>query len=132
MDLSLILLTYKGKILLTSRETDLITVEKSPWCFIYAPKEKNKPLEETIRRRVEKETSIKLDSVEFLSSCDYKDKKRHFYHAQLSDKNVNNITRSEGRLIQFFTVKELEKLSLTLSSRLLVLKHKRLLELQKN
>lgn len=128
MDISLILLTYKGKVLLTGKDYPDHVVEKSAWCFITGIKQENNSLMETIRQRVEEETGISLDTIEFLSSCKYKNRIRHFYHGVLTDDNVNNIKRPEGKLINFFSLKELENISLTVSSQLLIEKHRSLLD----
>lgn len=123
----LILLTYKGKVLLVLHETIPTIMEKNIWRFIGKVKEKDKSFEETISSEVEKETGIKLTGVEFLSSALYNDQKKYFYHAALTDDNVNNIKRGERQLLQFFSLRELEKLPLTISTRQLVIKHKDLI-----
>ena len=104
------------------------TLQQSDWCFIGGVKEKDKSFEETIFRDVEREANIKLAKVELLSELIYKNRRKHFYHAKLSDENVNDIKREDGQTLDFFTPQELEKLPLTSSTRLFLIKHKTLLE----
>ena len=128
LDLGLILLTYKGKVLLMHRNTQPNILEIKDWCFIGGVKEKHKSSKETIFRDVERETSIKLEEVELLSDRLYSDEKKHFYHAELTDENVNDIKREEGQTLDFFTLRELERLNLSASTKSFVLKHRDLLE----
>lgn len=100
----------------------------SDWSFIGGIKEKNKSSEETISRDVERETSIKLEKVELLSEPVNDDNRKHFYYAKLTDKNVNDIKRSEGQTLDFFTLRELDRLNLTASTKLFVVEHRDLLE----
>ena len=123
LDLGLILLTYKGKVLLMHRNTQPNILEIKDWCFIGGVKEKHKSFEETICRDVERETSIRLKEVELLSDGLYSDEKKHFYHAELTDENVNDIKRGEGQALDFFTLRELERLNLSPSTKLFVEKH---------
>jgi len=103
--LSLILLTYKGKVLLMHKTNGPRDEENHPWSFIGETREKKESFENALARRVEKETGIKIENVEFVSeSC---------YHARLTDENVNNIQRAENQLLDFFSPKELDKLSLS-------------------
>lgn len=126
-DAILILLTYRGKVLLKQHEPNPTNIN-SNWFCIGGTKKTNESYEEAISRKVEGETSIKLKTIEFLSSLSYNDRKKYFYHAKLSDENVNNIKREEGQMLQFFTPKELRKLSLATSTQLFLEKHKSIIE----
>ncbi len=128
VDTGLILLTYKGKILLVLRETIPSVVGKDIWRFIGGAKKDNKSCEETICSEVEKETSLRLETVAFLSSSLYNNRRQYFYHAELTDDHVNNIKRDDRQLLQFFSLRELEKLPLAVSTKQLISRHKRLLE----
>lgn len=128
IDSSLILLTYKGKVLLMLRNNKQTVLKDNKWSFIGGTKEKNKSSEQSIFNEVEKQMSIKLTSVEFLSSSLYKEAKKYYYYAKLTDDNVNNIKRDEGQTLYFFTLLELEKLPLTTSTRSFVSKYKGLLK----
>ena len=128
VDSSLILLTYKGKVLLMHRNVLPNMLKINDWCFIGGVKEKNKSFEETISRDVERETSIRLERVELLSEPLNNDRRKHFYHAKLTDKNVNEIKREDGQTLDFFTLRELDRLRLSESTRLFIVKHRNLLE----
>lgn len=101
----LILLTYKGKVLLMHKQKSVIDHEKHPWSLISGIKEKSESFEEVLIKRVQKEMGIKIENIEFVSE--------HCYHARLTDDNVNHITRSENQLLDFFTLKEASKLFLS-------------------
>src|ERR1035437_8975645 len=101
----LILLTYKGKVLLMHKQDSVIDEEKHPWSFISGIKDKSESFEKTLARRVHKEMGIKIENVEFVSE--------YYYHAKLTDDNVNHIRRSENQLLDFFSLKEVKKLFLS-------------------
>lgn len=112
---SLILLTYKGKILLMHKKSGVMDEEKHPWCLIGGIRENKESSEAAISRRVEKETGIKIENVELISEFRY--------HAALTDDNINNMQRAENQLLDFFTIKDLQKLFLVDSTREFVLNH---------
>ena len=118
-DSSLILLTYKSKILLKLHDSNPEILDnptntvKNSWSFISCYKEKNKSFKDSILAKVEKKTGIQLKTVDFLLDITYEEKSKHFFHARLTDDNVNNMTRMDGITLQFFTIKELSKLNLT-------------------
>lgn len=131
---SVILLTYKGKILLTLFENDPhifndpYLIKKHDWNFIAGTKHANESFQDAILKTVEGITNIKLSSVEFLSTELMNDKKRYLYHAKLSDSQVNCIERADGHLLQFFSFKELESLPLSELTKLFISKHRDFLE----
>ena len=105
----LILLTYKGKILLMHKQKSVIDEEIHPWCLIGGVRKNQESFEHALSRSVEKETGVKIKNVELLS--------KFCYHAALTDDNVNNIKRSENQLLDFFNPKELNKLLLSETTR---------------
>ena len=112
---SLILLTYKGKVLLMHKQKSVIDEENHPWCLIGGVRENKESFENAMARRVEKETGIKIENVEFVSE--------NCYHARLTDDNVNKIKRAENQLLDFFTLKEVRKLFLSNLTGQFLLKH---------
>ncbi len=110
IDQCLILLTYKGKVLLLQQDNVLPIPNTNEWRFINKIKKKNVSAEKTIIQEVFRETNIMLDTVELLSSTPLDDTTQHLFHGKLTDKHVNNIQRAEGRNLQFFGLKELAKL----------------------
>lgn len=117
----LILLTYKGKVLLMHKEKSVIDEEKHPWCLIGGIRQKKESFEETLSRRVEDETGIKIANVKLVSEfC---------YHANLTDDNVNKMQRKEHQLLDFFTPRELNKLFLANSTQDFIAKHGNLISI---
>lgn len=129
-DASLILLTYKGKILLMHRDSSPIT--QNPWTLIEGEKEKHVSFEQTIFRKVQKETKVKLAKIHLLSVSLFDNRQKYFYHADLTDKDVNAMQRDEQQTLQFFTLREVDKLTLTPSTRTLLSKHRTFLEMPHN
>ena len=116
---SLILLTYKGKVLLMHKQDSVIDEGKHPWCLIGGIKEKRESFENAMSRRVEKEMGIKIEKVEYVSEfC---------YHARLTDDNVNKIQRAENQLLDFFTLKEVGNLFLSNTTAQFISKHSALI-----
>ena len=112
---SLILLTYKGKVLLMHKQASVIDPEIHPWSFIGGIKKREESFENALTRRVETEMGIKIEEIEFVSEfC---------YHARLTDDNVNKIKRAENQLLDFFTLKEVKKLYLSNPTQQFILKH---------
>lgn len=102
-----------------NKKNSAIDEEKHPWFFIGGFKEVNESFEKAMTRRVEKETGIKVENVEQISEF--------YYHATLTDKNVNEMKREENQLLDFFSPKELDNLLLTNGSQELLLKHSSLI-----
>lgn len=127
-DGSLILLTYKGKVLLLLEESSPVRSASDVWSFIAATTVKKESFENAIIRQVKEEMQIHLAAVTFLSNWTYDGRKKYFFHASLTDKDVNNIQRSEARTIDFFTLKELEKVKLEPLTKLFIQKHNDLLQ----
>lgn len=117
---NLILLTYKGKALLMHKQKGVLDPEEHPWSFIDAINEKGETLEKAMKRRVQKEMGIKIENIEFLSNC--------YFHANLTDDNVNNIKRSEHQLLDFYSLKEIKKLFLSDSTSQFIFKYGSLIE----
>lgn len=128
IDLCLCLLTYKGKVLLLQQDNILPTPNHNAWHFINKLKGKNTTAEKTIIQEVHKETGISLESVQLLATIPTDDTTQYLFHARLSDKHVNNIQRAEGRILQFFGLKELSKLHIHPSTKLFFQENKEMIE----
>jgi len=111
----LILLTYKGKVLLMHKQKSVIDEEQHPWCLIGGIRGKKESFEKALSRRVENEAGIKIANVQFLSE--------YCYHAELTDDNVNKIQRKEHQLLDFFNPREIGKLFLSSSTQQFMAKH---------
>ena len=121
MSPGLILLTYKGKVLLMHKQNSVIDEEKHPWSFISGVNDKKETFEKVLARRVQKETGIKLENIEFVAD--------YCYHARLTDDNVNKMKRAENQLLDFFDLKEVKKLFLSSETAKFLLNHASLVTL---
>lgn len=110
---SLILLTYKEKILLMIRDYVLNSGKQKIWCMIGGEKICNESCERTIARYIKEEMNIKIADVKLLLVVPSDSKDTYFYHGKLTDNNVNLIERAEGQELQFFDLKELSKIQLS-------------------
>jgi hypothetical protein len=115
ISLNLILLTYKGKALLMYRSDSAIDDKQHDWSFIGERNSMGKSTKEAIKKRVEKETGIRVEKVEYLSDS--------FYYTQLTDDDVNNIKRDECQLLDFFTLNDIQKLQLSYQTKQFVQKY---------
>lgn len=125
---SLILLTYKEKILLMIKNYVYNSGARKIWCMIGGAKGSSESFEKAIVRRIKEEMNIKINDIKLLSVLPSSNKDIYFYHAKLSDNNVNLIERSEGQELQFFNLKELDKLCLATSANLFFTQNKSIVE----
>lgn len=121
---SLIFLTYKEKILLMIHNYVFNSGLKKIWCMIGGKKQNNESYEKTIVRKIKEEMNIEVGAIKLLSISPLDDKDIHFYHGKLTDNNVNRIERAEGQELQFFSLKELDKLQLAASASLFFTQHR--------
>src|SRR3989344_932458 len=115
----LILLTYKGKILLMHKTKGVLDTVAHPWSLIGGIRRDKESFEDAIIRSVEKETGIKIQNVERIS--------KFKYHAALTDDKINKMQREEFQLLDFFALKDLQKLLLSPSTQEFVFKYEHLL-----
>lgn len=113
---SLVLLTYKEKILLMIKNYVFNSGLRKTWRMIGGEKENNESCEKTIARCIKKEMNIKISDIKLLLVAPSADKNTYFFHGKLTDSNVNLIERAEGQELQFFDLKELNKLQLAISA----------------
>jgi len=125
---SLILLTYKEKILLMIRNYVFNSGVQKTWCMIGGEKGNKESFEKAITRCIKEEMNIKISDVKLLLVAPTDNKNTYFYHGKLTDNNVNFIERSEGQEIQFFDLKELGKLQLATSADFFFTKNRNIVE----
>lgn len=113
--LGLILLTYKGKVLLMHKTNGVLDEMKHPWSLIEGQPHGQESYELALSRSIQKETGIKIENIEYVEE--------YRYHANLTDDNINKIERKDFQLLDFFSIKDLQKLYLTHSTREFILKH---------
>lgn len=117
----IILLTYKGKVLLMHKQDGVLDSKRHPWCLIEGVKRKTEPFEKTLVKHVQKEMGIKINNIEAVTES--------YYHARLTDDNVNSIKRSEHQLLDFFSPKEVKKLFLSTKAADFISNHESLINL---
>ena len=125
---SLVLLTYKEKILLMIRNYVFNSGAQKTWCMIGGEKGSNESFEKTIVRKIKEEMNIEISEVKLLSVAPSDNKNTYFYHGKLTDSNVNFIERAEGLELQFFDIKELDKLQLATSADLFFTQNRGIVE----
>lgn len=96
--------------------------------MIGGEKVNNESCERTITRKIKEEMNIKINDVKLLLVTSSDNKDIYFYHGKLTDNNVNLIERAEGQELQFFDLKELNKLQLTTSADLFFTQNKNIVE----
>jgi ADP-ribose pyrophosphatase YjhB (NUDIX family) len=124
----IIILTYKNKILIMHTENNPLFLNEVVWRFIGRNKEKGKSMEDTILREVDRQIGIKLPKVEFLSTIKEDTTEKHYYHGRLTDAQVNNMNRDKGQTIQFYSMRELEKIPVSPSTRYFINQHSDIFE----
>lgn len=105
-------LTYNSSVLLMLRDNRLPISETNSWGFIESIHKKNESDETALLQEIENETSLKLVSLQLLSTLSYNDEKKHIYHAVLTGDDLNSITRGEGKNLDFFSLSALNQLPL--------------------
>ena len=125
---TLILLTYKEKILLMIRNYVFNSGIRKTWSMIGGKKEDNESCEKTISRKIKEEMNIKIADVKLILTTSSGDKEIYFYHGKLTDDNVNFIQRSEGQELQFFDLDELNSIQLAASADLFFTQNKNIIE----
>lgn len=111
--LSSAILTYKGKILLLGADIiSLDRLQKNLWRFIDGEKTGRESEDKAIARRVKYITRLDLKNIHRLEKPS-ENKKNCLYHAELTDQEVNSMERRDGHKLEFYTLRELEKLTLT-------------------
>lgn len=126
------LLTYKGKVLLLSKNNKPDVLSYNPWQFIEKEKSKHFSELDTIIREILKETKIKITELIPIPKNSTSETPEYVFHAQLTDINVNTIQRDDESLLQFYSLSELQKLNLQDSTKNILSKYKSTLELLMN
>jgi hypothetical protein len=102
-----------------NKSDGVMDTKQHEWTLIEGAAAKKGLVETEIVRLIEREMGIKISKVDKVEES--------YYHAQLTDDNVNEIDRSEGKLLDFFAVKELDNLALSESTSQFISKHSALI-----
>lgn len=116
---NLVLVVYKGKILLVSLDSPL---EKSEWSLIGETGRWSNSPNESVVKIVNKITKLNLNSIERISLSD--SDSDYVFYAKLTDSNVNSIVRKTGLKLEFYNIDEVEKLNLSIPTDKIVSKFK--------
>lgn len=122
-----LLITYKGKVLLSTRDLAITHNIKNVWSFIGEGRLKGKSLKNSAEREITDATKLvikDIDSVELF----HKNTAKLLYHAKLTDDNVNSIVRRTGERLEFYDLNEIEKLSLSEATNMIFSENKQKLE----
>ena len=124
---SSVLLTYKNKLLLLGPEAYPNPSEQPLWRLVGGLKGNKETNKDTIYRKIKHTTSLELKDVNI--SSPFNDLGGEcVYHVELTDKDVNKMERREGQRLEFFTLAELSKLSLTEATEVFFTENKTIIE----
>lgn len=112
-------ITYKGKVLLSTRDLYVESNIKNVWSFVGEGKLKGNPIKDSIYREIKQATKLILKNLESIELL-HNNKPKLLYHAKLTDDNVNSIVRREGERLEFYDINELDNLSLSEATSLLL------------
>lgn len=94
---NLVLVMYKNKVLLSASD---MPMQKNEWNFI-------------------KKSTIRINSSIFKNNYIENSARQMVYYVKLTDENVNSLTRRNGQRLEFYSLTEIEKLSLSKQAALL-------------
>jgi len=124
---SSIVLTYKGKMLLLSPDTPQISPSQYAWDLIGGRYTDTESSEQSIQRKIKHITKLDLKNIKLLASK-LQNRNECIYHGELSDSDVNSMQRREGQRLEFYTLTELEKLTLSHAAAGLLAEYKEAVE----
>lgn len=105
---------YKNKVLLSCPD---IPLQKGEWNFIENTKNGSKIPAENMQSELKSVTRLTLPDIQKLPVKN--SQSRYLFYVKLTDNNVNSIIRRNGQRLEFYSLNELEKLSLSQQATLL-------------
>ena len=84
-------------------------------------------LEQAVIKKVKDEIGIKLKKIILLSSSANDSFKTNYYYSELTDQDVNEITRDDHQLVNFFSLAEVDTLQLSPVTQSLLSRHRDIL-----
>ena len=118
-----LLITYKGKLLLTTRDLIINDHIKNVWGFLGEGKLKKNSKKNSVAREITDATKLTLNDIEVVELADDADSKV-LYHAKLTDDDVNCIVRRSGERLEFYDMNELDNLTLTQATNSIISKNR--------
>ncbi len=122
-----LLITYKGKLLLTTRDLIINDHIRNVWGFLGEGKLKKNSKKNVVAREISDATKLTLSDIEVVELADETDNKV-LYHAKLTDDDVNCIVRRSGERLEFYDIKELDNLTLTQATNSIISKNRQKLQ----
>ncbi len=119
-----VILAYKGKLLLFSHDIDIDDITQNVWSFVgnrQLPKETS---EDAIYRIIKHTTNLTLKNIKPILSNSQDKIMDRFYSVRLTDDDVNQIDRRSRQRLEFFKLKETEKLTLNDSTKYFLAKNR--------
>ncbi len=113
-----ILISYKSKLLLKSIDSPF---EKGAWGLIGEEGAWSRPPIDSAIDIVKKTTKLNIKVIHKLPLKN--EKLKYIFCVKLTDKNVNSIVRDENQRLEFYTLREAEKLNLTTTTGDFILNH---------
>lgn len=111
-----ILLTYKNKLLLTCSDIDPLKTNQYPWGFIEGQKTKAESFDQAVNKKVLFTTQLLVNTMLILTRTDIDNNEEQYYHGNLDDQQVNRLKRRSGQRLEFFTLADLKKMSLSMQT----------------
>lgn len=106
-----IILTYKNKILLFSKEV-ILNPSENKWDFFRIANNKKSKLVDALKKEMNLSSNVKNQELPLIPLAGQIDNSRVFY-ARMTDENVNSISRKKGWRLEFYRIDELDKITLS-------------------
>lgn len=113
-----LLISYKGKLLLSTRDLVIDNHIKNVWSFVGEGKLKKNPKKNSVVQEITDATKLNVSDIEVVQLAD--NDTEVLYHAKLTDDDVNSMVRRSGERLEFYDINELDNLSLTNAANLII------------
>jgi len=125
---SLVILGYKGEILLILRDNKSDIVSPNHWSIPGGTKEPDESFEKCAKREIKEELQINLENLSFVVELKYLDRYKKLYYSSLSENQVKEIHLTEGQRYDFFTADDAKTLLLARSTKMFFDSHSNLIK----
>ncbi len=108
---SSIILTYKNKILLFSKEV-ILNPSENKWDFFRVTNNKKSKLIYALKKEMNLSSNVNNQELPLIPLAGEEDSSSVFY-TRMTDENVNSISRKQGWRLEFYRIDELDKITLS-------------------
>jgi len=108
---SSIILTYKNKILLFSKEV-ILNPSENKWDFFRVTNNKKSKLIDALKKEMNLSSNVNNQELPLIPLAGEEDSSSVFY-TRMTDENVNSISRKKGWRLEFYRIDELDKITLS-------------------